>query len=253
MRVLVVAPHADDEVLGVGATMARYADEGHEVVVAIMTGHGAGGPHPVFPKESWDIVRAEALKAHAILGVEETLFEEIPAAMVADQALWRLNKITLAMLERVRPDVLYVPFLYDLHRDHSELTRSFSVAWRPSGEVGRRITEIYMYETVSETHWNFPYLEQGFTPNQWVDVGPYLEKKLDALRCFRSQMRAFPDARSLQAVEALGRWRGSQVNVPAAEAFVVVRRIWQSDRVEQPPQQHEVSYQRLTVAAQPGS
>ena len=145
MRILVVAPHADDEVLGVGATMARYAQEGHEVIVAVMTGHGDAGPHPIFPRETWDIVRAEAKEAHAVLGVKETVYEEIPAAMVSDQPLWQLNKLTFDVIKRVRPDVLYVPFLYDLHKDHGELTRSFSVAWRPSAEVGRRIGEVYMY------------------------------------------------------------------------------------------------------------
>ena len=111
MKILVVAPHADDEVLGVGATMARHADQGDDVVVAVMTGHGENGPHPVFPKEAWDVVRSEARQAHALLGVKETLFEEIPAAMVSDQATWQVNKITAEMVGRVEPDVLYVPFL----------------------------------------------------------------------------------------------------------------------------------------------
>jgi LmbE family N-acetylglucosaminyl deacetylase len=226
MRILVVAPHADDEVLGVGATMARYADEGYEVVAAIMTGHGEEGAHPLFPQEAWDVVRAEAAQAHAILGVKETLFEEIPAVMVSDQPLWQLNKLTAGIINRVRPDVLYIPFPYDLHRDHRELAHSFSVAWRPSSEPGRRIQEILAYETVSETHWGFPYLEQGFLPNRWADVGKYLPQKLQALECFRSQMQPFPHARSLQAVEALARWRGSQMGMAAAEAFVIVRRLW---------------------------
>ena len=226
MRILVVAPHADDEVLGVGATMARYAAEGHDVIVAVMTGHGDAGPHPVFPRETWDVVRAEAAEAHALLGVRETLYEEIPAAMVSDQPLWQLNKITAEIVRRVEPDVLYVPFLFDLHKDHRELAHSFSVAWRPCSEPGRRIGEVLMYETVSETHWNIPYLEQGFMPNQWVDTGEYMAKKVEAIKCFKSQMQPFPHARSIEAVEALARWRGSQMGLEAAEAFLLIRRIW---------------------------
>ncbi len=226
MRILVVAPHADDEVLGVGGTMARYADLGHDVIVAIMTGHGEDGPHPLFPKSAWDVVRAEAKEAHAILGVKETILEEIPAVMVSDQALWQLNQITLDVLQRVRPDVLYIPFLYDLHKDHRELAHSFSVAWRPNSELGRSVREIFAYETVSETHWNMPYMEPGFLPNQSVDITRHLDKKLQSLRCFKSQMRDFPDARSVEAVDALARWRGSQMHLPAAEAFVVIRRWW---------------------------
>lgn len=225
MRVLVVAPHADDDVLGVGGTIARYAAEGHDVVVAILTGHGDEGPHPLGPREIWDVVRGEAKRAHEVLGVKETIFEEIPAVGVADQALWKLNKTTMAVMRAVGPDVVYVPFLYDVHRDHRELTHSFSVAWRPCTEMGRKIRQVFAYETVSETHWNLPYLEPGFFPNHWEDVSGYLDKKLEALECFESQMRPFPEARSLEAVEALARWRGSQMSLHAAEAFVMIRTI----------------------------
>ena len=226
MRVLVVAPHADDETLGVGGTIARYADEGHEVFVAIMTGHGDEAPHPLWPKSTWDTVRSEAKEAHAVLGVKETLFEEVPAVLVSEQALWKLNQITNRVIQDIKPDVLFVPFLYDLHKDHRELTHSFSVAWRPCNPVGQRIQEIYMYETLSETHWNIPYMEQGFFPDTMVNISDYLEKKLEALRCFKSQIRPFPDARSIEAIEALAKLRGSQISYAAAEGFVTARRIW---------------------------
>jgi LmbE family N-acetylglucosaminyl deacetylase len=225
MKILVVAPHADDEVLGLGGTIARYADEGHHVVVAVLTGHGEEAPHPLWPREVWDGLRDEAKRAHAILGVREAIFEEIPAVAVSDQALWKLNRTTMNVVRRVQPDVLYVPFLYDLHKDHRELTRSFSVAWRPCTDVGQRIREVFAYETVSETHWNLPYLEPSFCPNQWVDIGPYLDKKLQALECYKSQMHPYPHARSLGAVKALAQWRGCQMGLHAAEAFVTIRRI----------------------------
>ena len=225
MRILVVAPHADDEVLGVGGTMARLSSEGHEVIVAVLTGHGTEGPHPLWPREGWDEVRNEARQAHEILGVKETLFEELPAVLVPDQPLWKLNKITLDILNDVRPDVLFIPFPFDLHRDHRELAYSFSVGWRPSNDAGRNIQRVCAYETVSETHWGFPYLEQSFVPNEWVNIDRHLEKKVDALRCYQSQIREFPDARSVGAVEALAHWRGSQVHFAAAEAFVVIRQI----------------------------
>lgn len=234
MRVLVVAPHADDEVLGAGGTIARYAAEGHDVIVAILTGHGDEGPHPLGSREIWDVVRGEAKQAHRILGVRETIFEEIPAVGVADQALWKLNKTTMDVMRAVTPDVVYVPFVYDVHRDHRELTHSFSVTWRPCTEVGRSIREVFAYETVSETHWNLPYLEPGFFPNHWVEINGYLEKKLEALACFESQMRPFPDARSLEAVDALARWRGSQMSLCAAEAFVTIRTIHPAASPQQP-------------------
>ena len=226
MKVLVISPHADDETIGMGGTIARFASEGHDVIVAVMTGHGEEEPHPLWHRSTWDTIRGEAREAYRVLGVKQVIFEEIPAVTVADQPVWKLNDTTARVIETIGPDVLYVPFPLDLHKDHREIFHSFSVAWRPCTESGRKIREIYAYETLSETHWNVPYVEGGFLPNVWVDISKYLEQKLEAVKCFASQIRESPDPRSLEAVRALAVWRGSQMGMKAAEAFVMVRRIW---------------------------
>lgn len=222
MKVLVIAPHADDETLGVGGTIARHAADGDHVVVAVLTGHGPG-THPIWPRKAWTQVREEAAQAMQVLGVAELLFEELPAALVTEQPAWQLNQLTAKVVERVAPDVLYVPFPYDLHGDHRAIFHSLSVAWRPTSPVGRRIREIYCYEVLSETHWNIPYVEPGFLPIAWVDISAHLETKLRALACYRSQIRPSPDTRSIEAVRALAVLRGHQVGTAAAEGFVAVR------------------------------
>jgi LmbE family N-acetylglucosaminyl deacetylase len=221
-RVLVVAPHADDETLGMGGTIARHARDGDDVSVAVVTGHGKD-PHPIFPRSVWDRVRSEAQAACDLLGVKELLFEEVPAAQVADQPGFELNHVTDTIVEKVKPDVLYVPFPFDLHKDHREIFHSLSVAWRSSSPVGRDVREIYCYETVSETHWNIPYVEAGFLPSRWVDIEDTLETKVRAAACYKSQMRQAPQPRSIEALRALAVWRGSQMGMRAAEAFVTVR------------------------------
>jgi LmbE family N-acetylglucosaminyl deacetylase len=221
-RILVAAPHADDETLGAGGTIARHVLEGHEVHVVVLTGHG-GGTHPLWPPSLWEEVRAEAQAASKVLGIAELSFEEVPAALVADQPVWQLNNITRAIVDRVRPEVLYVPFPFDLHKDHREVFHSFSVAWRSSSEIGRGIREIYCYEVQSETHWNVPYVEGGFLPTHFVDISRTLERKLEALACYKTQTSPGPAARSLEAVKALAVWRGSLMGMRAAEAFVTVR------------------------------
>lgn len=223
-RALVIAPHADDEVLGLGGTIARYARDGYEVTVAILTGHGDDQPHPLWPRDVWETVRSEALEAHRVLGVHQTIFREIPAVTVADQPVWQLNRITHDVIEQVRPELLFVPFPLDLHKDHRELFHSLSPTWRPHTELGRTIHEIHCYEVPSETHLNIPYVEQSFTPQLWVDISQTLPLKLQALGCYRSQLHPWPHLRSERAVEALARWRGAQMATEAAEAFVTVRR-----------------------------
>ena len=117
-----------------------------------------------------------------------------------------------------------VPFPYDLHNDHRALFHAASVAWRPSSELWRGIKRVLAYEVQSETHWNAPYLEPGFTPNIWIELtDEQLHTKLAALSHYESQMRPFPDARSLEAIEHLARWRGSQQGMHAAEGFVLVK------------------------------
>lgn len=222
-RILVVAPHADDETLGMGGTIARMADEGHEVIVAVMTGHGKD-PHPLSDRSAWDVVRSEAAKAVKILGVHNLVFSEIPTALVSHISPIELNQEALNVLKKISPDELFIPFSWDLHKDHRDIAYAFQVACRPHTELGQRIKRVVMYETVSETHWNFASgVEPGFIPNYWIDIDCYLKKKLMAMSCYHSQLKPFPDARSLEALEALAKWRGSMVSMRAAESFLIVR------------------------------
>lgn len=223
-RILVVAPHADDETLGAGGTIARRAAEGCEVHVAVVTGHGRE-PHPLWPRSAWDRVRGEAKLASQLLGVHQLHFEELPAALIADQPVWHVNRTIGALVEKIQPDVLYAPFPFDMHRDHREVFHALSVAWRPSSATGRKLRAVYCYEVQSETHWNAPYLEAAFAPNVWVDISVHLDTKLRALACYESQLRPAPDARSIDAIRALAIWRGSQQGMAAAEAFVTIRQL----------------------------
>lgn len=225
-RVLCLAPHCDDETLGCGATLAKHARAGDEVHVAVATGHG-DAPHPLWPRETWTRVRAECRAAVDVLGVgpDALHYAELPAAMMSSVPTHEKNRVVHELIARVQPSILYVPFAYDLHTDHREIFHAASVAWRASSPLGRGIREVYAYETQSETHWNAGGVEPGFVPNVWVDVSYTFDVKKSALAKYESQMRPFPDARSVEAVEHLARWRGSQVGVAAAEAFVLVRKL----------------------------
>jgi LmbE family N-acetylglucosaminyl deacetylase len=223
-RILVIAPHPDDETLGAGGTIARHVVDGDEVHVAIVTGQGAD-PHPLWPQADWDVDRAEAVAAMEVLGVEHLHFAELPAAMVADQPTYRVNGAIGTLVEAIEPTILYVPFRYDLHKDHREVFYAASVAWRPTTAAGRGIRQVFCYETQSETHWNAPYLEAGFLPNAWVDISAHLDTKLRALECYATEICPAPATRSIDAVRALAVWRGSQQSLAAAEAFVAVKLI----------------------------
>jgi LmbE family N-acetylglucosaminyl deacetylase len=218
-KVLVIAPHPDDEVLGCGGTIARLAADGHDVHVAIMT---RGAP-PRYREADVERVRQEALAAHALLGVAQTRFLDHPAAELDRVPHAELNASMGKLFEAVGPDTLFLPFAGDIHLDHQLIFRSALVAARPHG--WDYPTRIYAYETLSETNWSAPNIDPPFIPNAFIDIHETLERKLDAFACYGSQCRAFPNERSPEALRALATLRGATVHRRAAEAFLLIREI----------------------------
>jgi LmbE family N-acetylglucosaminyl deacetylase len=218
--VLVIAPHPDDEVLGPGGTIARLARSGREVVVVIVT----RGEAPMFDPAFIEKGRSEACEAHQVLGVARTCFlEGFPAARLDQTPRHLLNDALRKIVVELRPELLLVPFAGDLHTDHRIVFDAALVAARPTQQ--HRVGAVLAYETLSETNWNAPYVSPAFAPNVFLDISADLDTKLAALGKFESQLRPFPNERSLQAVENLARLRGATVEVMAAEAFVLVRAV----------------------------
>ncbi len=218
-RILVIAPHADDEILGVGGVMARNIAEGNEVYVCVVT----RGEEPLFTKELVDKLRAETLAAHKFLGITKTYFLEYPAVMLEGVPRYKLNQSIMDVVSEVEPDEVYIPHAGDMQKDHQLVNEAVMVAVRP--KYTHKISAVYAYETLSETEWNIPNTVNAFIPNVYVDIGSYIETKKKALAYFATQVSDFPDPRSLEAVEALAKYRGSTVKANAAEAFALIREI----------------------------
>lgn len=215
--VLVIAPHPDDEVLGVGGTMARLSDAGAEVHVAIVT----SGRAPRFPAEQVAQVLTEAAAAHKVLGVTATHHLDCPAAELGEYAHAELNRAISRVVRQVDARTIFAPHPGDIHLDHQLSFFSTLVAARPHQPVYP--TRIFAYETLSETNWNAPYLVPGFLPNLFIDISATLQRKLDAFACFESQQKATPHERSVAALTALATLRGATVHRAAAEGFVTIR------------------------------
>ena len=216
---VVLAPHPDDEILGLGGAMARWAREGHAVHVVVVT---CGYP-PLYAPEEEQACRAETLAAHARLGVASARFLDLPAAELDTLMHRELNERLREAVLSLAPAELYLPFLGDVHRDHQLVFQSALVAARP-GQAGNP-SRLYAYETLSETNWNAPFLTPSFLPNHFVDITASLEDKLDAFALYRSQVKAPPHERSLEALRALAVLRGATVGLGAAEALVTIRTV----------------------------
>lgn len=219
MKVLVVAPHPDDEVLGCGGTIARHVAAGDEVHVLVAT----RGMPEMYPDEAIEHVRSEARHAHELLGVTETHFEDFPAPALDTVPRYKLAAAVSSLIQKTAAECLYIPHHGDIHSDHFHLYHACLVAARPLENCSVR--RILVYETVSETEWAPPLTDSIFYPTVFVDISDYLQQKLDAMSCFKSQVQEPPSARSLRTLEALARYRGATVSCHAAESFMLVREI----------------------------
>jgi N-acetylglucosamine malate deacetylase 1 len=218
-RVLVLATHPDDEVLGCGGVIARHAAAGDDVHVVIMT----RGVEELFTAERVARTREELAAAHKILGVKIATFLDFPAPRLDTVPGHQLADALVGQLREIRPDVFYIPHQGDLHSDHKATYWAALVAARPTG--GASPSRILCYETLSETEWGAPTSADAFVPTVFVDIAEYIPIKLRAMACYETQLQAPPHARSLKAIEALAVYRGSTFSVAAAEAFVLVREV----------------------------
>ena len=218
-KYLILAPHPDDEVLGCGGLIKKLAEAGNEVYVLIMS---RGTPR-LYSEERIDNVRREARDAHALLGVKETLFLDYHAPELDNYTLADLSGSVADVIKKKQIQSVFLPHRGDIHNDHHLVFMAGLVASRPVGDY--TVKEIHCYETLSETEWAPPFGDDAFIPNYFVDITDEFTSKQEAMRCFKSQLKEFPNPRSLETIEALAKFRGATVGFKRAEAFMTIRRI----------------------------
>jgi LmbE family N-acetylglucosaminyl deacetylase len=216
-HLLVIAPHPDDEILGVGGTMAKLVKAGVGVTVLTVAGHRP----PLYTEDAYQRTVREAKEAHQIIGVGRSLFLDLPATTLGAMKTHELNGLIARAVQEVRPTMVLLPYP-DRHVDHRIVFDSALVATRPVNK-GTEIEIVAAYETLSETHWNAPHIEPNFTPNWVCDITDTIDCKLKALSCFASQIPPFPGARSVEALRALAIFRGTQAGFGFGEGFHLIR------------------------------
>jgi LmbE family N-acetylglucosaminyl deacetylase len=225
-RVLVVAAHPDDEVLGCGGTIARHADAGDQVQVLIVAEGATSRQEQRDRLQATDALSAlaqAAQQAGAILGAQGVELLDLP-----DNRLDSLDRLDLIKqieerIARYQPQVAYVHHAGDVNVDHRRLHEAVVTACRPT--PGHPVRRLLSFEVPSSSEWQPPGSAPAFQPNWFVDISAQWQRKREALVAYTSEMRPWPHARSLEALEHLARWRGAQVGVEAAEAFCLLRQL----------------------------
>ena len=219
-KILVIAPHADDEILGVGGTIAKYIKKNFIVKILIVTNAHNGAPE-LFSNTYMQKIRLEALRAHKSLGVDETFFLEYPAPSLSTYPSYKISLDIEKILLKFKPNILFLPNPGDIHQDHEAVYRASLVASRPSKY--HLINKILIYEVLSETNYS-PYVNNSFfVPNYFEDISKTIKLKIKSMKYYKSQLYSYPHSRSLEAIENLSKYRGNSINIKYAEAFMVER------------------------------
>ncbi|WP_341501712.1 PIG-L deacetylase family protein [Gallaecimonas sp. GXIMD4217] len=217
-KVLVVAAHPDDEVLGCGGTLAKHVAAGDSVEVLFMA-DGVGARSPDQQDQALASRNRAAEDAAARLGISRLHCLGLADNRLDGYPLLDLVQALEAKLAGIRPDIIYSHHHGDLNIDHRLTHQAVMTACRPL--PGSSVKRLYAFEVQSSTEWALQ--GQGFVPNVFVDISDHLDVKLQALGCYQEEMRPSPHARSVEAVEALARWRGASVGQGPTEAFVLLR------------------------------
>lgn len=227
-QVLIIAAHPDDEILGAGATMAKHSAAGDDVHVIIVAEGATSRYSSSKSRSSRAVVEVNELRACAqaaakVLGTREPRFLEFPDNKLDSIPLLDVVHKIEAVIKEVLPNIVYTHHGSDLNIDHQVVHRAVLTATRPM--PGTSVQAIYTFETVSSTEWFSPQQQFPFMPNRFVNVTNFFDKKLLALSQYEREMRPYPHARSVEAVEALARVRGAANGMEMVEAFTVIREL----------------------------
>lgn len=219
MKVLAVAAHPDDELLGLGGTLARHVDDGDEVVCVV----ASEGATTRYGEQAASELQSCGQAAARILGAREIRFLGLPDQQLDAQPILSVIQAIERVVDEFQPEIVYSHHWGDVNRDHRVISEAIMVACRPIG--ARFPRSIYLFETPSSTEWSWPDPNAAFVPNHFVDVSTTLERKLEAMACYKTEVRPSPHPRSLEALRSRAAYWGQVITRPYAEAFVVARQV----------------------------
>jgi N-acetylglucosamine malate deacetylase 1 len=224
--IAVIASHPDDELLGLGGTVAKHVQEGDKVYCLIL---GEGITSRTEKREYADTNTMKDLHSHVydaakILGFSLVELAKLPDNRFDSVDLLYIIKIVEQFIEKYKPEIVYTHFQGDLNIDHQRTHQAVLTATRPIAGQPHTVKELYAFETPSATEWNFS-AATHFTPNVFVDVTETLQLKLDAMACYLTESRDYPHPRSLEALRIIAARWGTVCGCKYAEAFQLVRKI----------------------------
>ncbi len=215
-KVLVVAVHPDDETLGCGGTLLKHKSQGDNIHWLICTTMDKDDEYFEKRENEIDIVSQmyDFDSVHRLHFIAKHLDEYSYSELI--------QRISDVFFE-IRPNIIYLPFKGDIHTDHKKVfdatiscTKSFRAPF---------VKKLFMMETISETDFSIGLKDSVFSPNAYFDISRYLEKKIEIMRVYQSELSEHPFPRSEKNIRALATFRGAMCGCEYAESFMILREI----------------------------
>lgn len=224
-NIVVVAAHPDDELIGIGGTLYKHAQQGDNVNILIL-GDGKSSRKANYSSLDPKIKKLsdnETLHALRILGISKFTKKYLPDNRFDGMDLLDITKIVFSHIKIASPEIVYTHHLGDQNIDHRLTAEAVVTACRPI--ENNCVMEIRMFETLSSTEMAGYEVKSIFQPNLFIDIKDELSKKLEALSFYKSELHEFPHPRSIKAIEYNAYVWGAKNNLYAAEAFHVFKSI----------------------------
>ncbi len=215
-KICVIAPHADDETLGCGGTILKHKKNGDKVYWICITSMKSGDD---WSEKQIKIRDKEIKKVFKSYKFDKLFSLELPPKNLDQISLTKIIDPLTEILNKIKPNILYVPFYGDAHSDHQIIGKTYNAL----GKWFRYpyLKKIYCYETISETEFNIT-SNEVFKPNKFIDISEFIKKKIRIMKIYKSEIGKNPFPRSVKSIESLGTIRGSQSGFKYAEAFILL-------------------------------
>jgi|TARA_B110000211_G_scaffold234971_1_gene307917 LmbE family N-acetylglucosaminyl deacetylase len=223
-KILVFAAHPDDEALGCMGTLLYFKSKGYKIKICFMS--DGESSRKLSPNKKEKLIKSRMEQAKLVSKKSKLIrpnFFNFPDNMLDTIPLLLIVKKVEKEIKEFKPSIIFTHFEDDLNIDHQITCKSVLTATRPKTNLF--VKKLYCFETLSNTDFSFKKKNKVFNPNFFVDIDKFIKKKLELLKIYKKEIRKWPHQRSIKGVKILSNYRGSQIGIKNAEAFMCLREL----------------------------